>query len=430
MANKLSLRDRNKADVLKRPNWEYRFEVASVKGRRKFITHGGFCTKKEALAAGTLAMQEYIGCGHAPVKATGISVADYLDLWFEKYCVTNLKYNTQLNYRSIIDNHLKPRFGIFRLSALSTASIQDYADSLSLNGYSKSHIKGILSTLFVALNYAIQPLGLLQSNPMQYVRFPSGGKPKRARGLISKEDFDRLLERFPFGNRYHIPLLLGWYCGMRISESFALTWDDIDFQNKTIRIEKQILKRFLDVSTGEMLKTMNKKNERTGWYFASPKYDSKRTILIGDHLLEVLKKEKARQEENEKLYDDYYTVQVLVQEKDEKGQPMQRLVSAQKFLKPSLPRIKLLCVDSNGQYTSTDSFRYAGRVARLELGIFLEYHALRHTHATILIENGVSPKVVQERLGHRTIVTTLQTYTHKTPTMESQAVKLFDSVAG
>ena len=57
-----------------------------------------------------------------------------------------------------------------------------------------------------------------------------------------------------------------------------------------------------------------------------------------------------------------------------------------------------------------------------------DYHSLRHTHATTLIENGVSPKAVQQRLGHKSIVTTLQTYVHATETLQDDAVEKFEQV--
>lgn len=86
----------------------------------------------------------------------------------------------------------------------------------------------------------------------------------------------------------------------------------------------------------------------------------------------------------------------------------------------------MVCIAENGEFTSSDSFKYCSRVIHNELKINFDYHSLRHTHATILIENGVSPKVVQVRLGHRNIETTLQTYIHNTDNMEDAAIDVFE----
>lgn len=73
--------------------YQYQFEIAPVKGKRKFINKSGFRTKAEAIEEGTKAYTEYQNAG-VPFKEQKISYSDYLDYWLNNYCKTNLKYNT------------------------------------------------------------------------------------------------------------------------------------------------------------------------------------------------------------------------------------------------------------------------------------------------------------------------------------------------
>ncbi|KAB3527128.1 site-specific integrase [Alkaliphilus serpentinus] len=416
-----------KVNVRKRgAKWEYRFEAAKIDGKRNQISKGGFKTKKDALEEGTKALAQYNNAG-MHFEPTEISVSDYLDFWFDNYCKIELKYNTQLGYLSIIENHLKPNFGQYKLKSLNPTMLQTYANDLKLNGFSKSHVIGILSTLSASLDYSVHPLQYLKENPMHYVKFPTIERKPRERIILKPDEFQTIVERFPEKNRFHIPLLIGWNCGLRISETFGLTWDDIDFENKTLTVDKQIVKRNYGVDVREVLKKKGKKEEKSAWYFTAPKYNSVRTIKIGDSLIKALKAEKIRQFENEMTYGEYYTIMVKKIEKDEKGNEIIRLMPVQKCVGSILPRVKMVCVTENGGYTSTDSFKYCSRVIHNELKLAFDYHSLRHTHATLLIENGASPKSVQKRLGHKNIQTTLQTYVHDTETMEQNAVDTFEN---
>ena len=90
----------------------------------------------------------------------------------------------------------------------------------------------------------------------------------------------------------------------------------------------------------------------------------------------------------------------------------------------------MLCVCEDGSFVTTDSFKYCSRVIHHELKLKFDFHSLRHTHATILVENGADIKNVQARLGHEKIETTLQTYVHDTEGMAERSVDIFERAIG
>lgn len=408
--------------------WYYYFEAGKIDGKRNKIERVCGKTKKEAEAALAKAINEYNNAG-AVFEPTEITVADYLNQWFDLYCKTNLKYNTQVGYLRIIQGHLIPKFGAYRLKAITPAILQEYAVELKMNGNSKNHLVGILSVFSAALNYAVEPMHYILSNPMQYVKFPKVEKPPRERIILTLEEWNRIIERFPADSQYHIPLMIGFYTGMRISETFALTWDDIDLDNHTISVNKQIVKRNFGADVRKVVEQKGKREMRSSWYFTTPKTaSSNRTIKFGDTLYKALKSEKIRQSKNEIKYGEYYTIHVIKSETDEKGNEMKRIVPVQKCIQSPLKRVRMVCIAENGQYTSTDSFKYCSRVIHREMQLAFDYHSLRHTHATLLIESGADVKDVQTRLGHTNIETTLQTYVHDTEKMTERSVELFEQV--
>lgn len=405
--------------------WSYYFDLGKVDGKRKKKEKGGFRTKKEAEQALAAAMTEYNN-GGTIFEPSEITVSDYLDQWYELSCKLNLKYNTQVAYLRIIESHLKPKFGAYKLKAINPTVLQEYANSLKLNGYSKSHIVGILTVFQSALDYAIEPLHYLAQNPMKSVKFPKVEKQPRERIILTLDEWKRIIDRFK-GTRFFIPLMIGFYTGLRISEAFALTWDDIDFDKRTLSVNKQVVKRNFGADVRKVVEKKGKKEQRSSWYFTTTKTPaSVRIVPFGDTLYQALKQEKTEQMKNEMKYGEFYTIHVLKKEVDEKGNDMFRIVPVQKCVESQLQRVRLICVAENGQYTSTDSFKYCSRVIHSEMQLAFDYHSLRHTHATLLIESGAHVKNVQARLGHTNIQTTLQTYVHDTDKMAEQSVALFE----
>lgn len=393
--------------------WSYYFDAAPIGGKRKKIEKGGFRTKKEAESALAKAMAEYDASGSIFAPAE-ISVSDYLDLWFSSYCIPNFSENTLNDYRGKIKNHLKPRFGAYRLRALQAASIQDFVNTLKRSGYAHNYVKGIFSVLSSALDYAIEPLHYIKDNPCRYVKVGKAVNPPRERTVLSDEDFSRILDRFPAGHRFHIPLLLGWNCGLRISECMALTWNDVNFETRTIFINKQLVSR--------------KIGKASCWALRKPKYDSNREIKFGETLYQALRREKKRQAENELKYGEYYIIQMLADFTDERGGSRKRILEMQKTLLNSENGewVSFLCLDENGALTTPNGFKYCSRVIHHELMPAFDYHSLRITHATRLIEAGANIKAVQQRLGHKDIATTLNTYVRHTDAMAQDAADLFE----
>lgn len=393
-------------------SWQYRFEIAKIGGRRKYFTKGGFKTKRAAVEAGTVALVTYNNTGSL-FKPSEISVSDYLDYWFNTYCKMNVKYNTQRIRSSIIKNHLKPAFGSYFLKNLKPLIIQEYINQLKIDGKSKGTVISVLSTLSGALKYAVEPLNYIQTNPCANVRMPKFEKEDVARYIISPEQLDQILKRFPEPSRFNLLILTGYYTGMRIAECLALTWNDIDFKNKTISVNKNIEKRKTDTGSA--------------WYFSTTKTKSSvRTIKIGDTLCNALKRAYERMKVNKELYGEYYTNVYKKPEINEKGDVIYRLLEASEDVSGSLEKVDMVNVRENGKPLTMDGMKYPLQVIKYKLHIPFNFHSLRHTHATILIANGANIKDVQERLGHSSIQTTLNTYMHNTDELRSLSVDIFE----
>lgn len=394
--------------------WSYYFDAATVGGKRKKIEKGSFRTKKEAEAALAKALAEYDGAGMVFEPST-ISISDYIDFWFQEECSMNRSDKTADTYANIIKNHIKPQFGAYRLSALHAASIQSYINQMKKDGYSKSTIEVTLAVLSSALDYAIEPLRYIKENPCRHVRIGTVPKPPRQRIVLSCEQFSEILALYPFGSRYHIPLLLGWNCGLRINECLGLTWDDVDFERRTISIKRQL--------------SRNPTKERFLWAVKAPKYGSKRIVPFGQTLYSALKAERKRQLENEMRYGGYYTIQYLAEYTNGHGKRITYIEQVKKADCADVQRFPLVCVDENGRATWESTFRNCAHSICKKMGIQFDYHCLRHSHATKLVEAGVGATAVQNRLGHKQISTTLASYVHPTEVMAQEAAERFEAAA-
>lgn len=410
---KVSTRNRNKNKYdkdgkAKKPNWEYRFEAAKIEGKRKHISKSGFKTQKEAEAAGTKALAEYLNSGQVH-KPNDISVADYLDQWIEQYVMVNLKPNSQAAYKGIVNNHIKPAVGHYKLQTLNPSTLQSFVNAQKDKGFSKNHVDLILSTFKGALNYAIEPLQLIQNNPMIYVKPPKMAKTPRKRIILEKHEWFQIIERFNPESKWYIPLMIGFHTGLRIGEVFGLTWSDIDLKKGTIMVNKQQLRYKPNAAI------------KCKWCFSPPKSKaSNRTVKIGKTLIEALKKERLKQKQNKLACGEYFIRYKTRYLSDD----LHELIPVY----DDQDTVDLVCIGDDGKWLNPDGFSSCSKIIKRELNIKFDFHSLRHTHATMLAESGVNPKTLQIRLGHEKIETTLQTYIHDTKAMQDETVDIFERI--
>ncbi|HGM3773930.1 TPA: tyrosine-type recombinase/integrase [Clostridioides difficile] len=372
-----------KGGVRKRgEKWYYYFDLGTVNGKRKKIERVGGKTKKEAEKALRDALSEFENEGQL-FSDNEMSFSDFLDFWYKEYVLLNCKYGTQKNYEKIIKNHLKPELGKYKLKNLNPAILQKFLNDKSRFGLSKNSINNFYGVLSGALKSAVYPFKFIKENPMQYVHMPKMQENKKNDlKIISLKDFNKILERFPQGSSFYIPLQIAFNTGMRGGEVTALQWDDIDLENKIIHVRHTLISR-----------------GKEGFELGTPKTESSyRKINIGDTLTKVLKEHKKLQKEMKLKFGEWYINSSFV------------------------------CTKEMGEHVTTNSLKYLSRVVNYELGIDFNFHSLRHTHATLLLENGANIKDIQHRLGHAKISTTMDTYSHVTNNMRNQTVNIFESI--
>ena len=408
--------------------YQYQFAIASIDGKRKYKNKSGFRTKSEAIEAGVKAYNEYINVGHC-IEPSKMSYSDYLDYWMKEHCEINLKYHTIQAYQNIIKNHIKPKLGFYMLSQLTTSVIQEFINNIYLEkGFSKNFLKNILKVLKGSLGYATDVVGFIKVNPSLKVRLPKYDIPDSDPVyILSNEEVEKILERFSNNPCVYYAFLTAYYTGLRVSEVFGLTWDDIDFVKRTITVNKNILKKN---QAGGTKKRLISGNSTTVWYFGTCKTKgSYRTIEIGDTLLKALKKYKEEQIQNRKDYGDTYMKHYKkIVNNPYNNKPEIKIINAYAELEVPLEEVKLVFLKKNGVLEGTDSCKYPFKVILYELGIPCRFHDFRDTHATRLIEAGADIKAVSKRLGHSNIRTTYEIYVKVTTKMESDTVEKFESI--
>ena len=390
-------------NVRKRGNvYEYNFDVAKIEGKRKRITKSGFKTKAEALKQGTIAYNEYLNTGRKFVS-NEMSYSDFLDYWLDNHCKINLKYHTIEAYSNIVKTHLKPNLGFYKLSQITKPTLQDFLNKIYVEkAYSKNFLNNIRKVLKCSFNYAVDN-EYVKVNSAANLKLPKYDEPpKDVAHIFTTKEINMILDRFKNNHCVYYAFLTAYCTGLRIAEVFALTWEDIDFENKVINVRHSVFDK--------------KKNKNGRWYIGTTKTKSgERQIHISPILMKALVNFKNRQMELRLLYGKDYKYYHLEEVKNQYGKVLEYQIVENQSNILSIKPANMIFTRDNGKYCGTDIIKYPYKIIHDELGIEnCRFYDLRGSYATTILRNGVEIRDVADVLGHKDIGTTENYYISST----------------
>ncbi len=358
-----------------------------VTGRRRQVSKAVRGTKKDAERELRRTLNQ-IDSGMY-VAQSRFTVSEFLEAWLTEYVEPNLSAKTRIRYESIVQQHLIPAFGHIRLRSLRPRHVSPqyarWADSGRKNeeqgGLSPRTIVNHHRVLKGALGYAVQQQ-VLAANPADSVKPPRVAPPNIK--VLDRPQLGHLLEIAKSTSIGPIVHLAG-HTGMRQGEVLAVRWSDVNLDNGTLRVE-----RALEYIPGEGIRFKTPKTAR-----------SRRTVTLSNSLVRALRRARAAQAQRRLSMGE--------------GYGDQDLVFATQTGRPLSPRNVL---------------REFGKLVDRAGIPKIRFHDLRHTYATILLNEGVPISVVSERLGHSTPTTTLNVYAHVLPNVQQALADKLDAILG
>ena len=323
------------------------------------------------------------------VKYESLSFNQFAEIYFKEHAPT-LKEYTAVQYKDIYEKRIKPYFGNMRIKNITALDVRQWVSSLERSpgsngkGEISDNTKGVFfRTLSSMLGVAVR-WDIIDDNPCRKVKTPRS--KKTAVKALQQEDFDKLFAKIDSyrDKRAVITIYLIALTGIREGEAAGLKWQDIDFENKVIHIEREAL-------------YIPQKGVRV----TSPKSENSiRDIFISDLLLEKLKLYKVIQEKDISDIGDYYQDDNYIIA-DYDGAPV-HASTIRKWL-------KAVCKHCDVPYVTV--------------------HGLRHTYASLLIANGVDVRTAAAQLGHSSPSLTMNVYANPQNEAKRRAGNLIADIA-
>jgi integrase len=290
--------------------------------------------------------------------------------WWEQHTATrlHLRESTRARNESVGRKMVLPTFGGMQLGAIRPVAVRQWISELLKAGYAPATIRKAYQLLSSALEAAATE-GLIPRSPARDISLPRQSQPEMR--FLTPQEVVSLAEAID--PRYRVMVYTAAYTGLRLGEITALRRQDVNFLRRHLRVE-----RTLTEVQGELR-------------FADPKTEaSRRTIQLPEFLVNLLAAHIA----------EYPDPSGLIFSAAEGG-PIRQTNFRHRFWDPAV---------------------------QASVGKPCRFHDLRHTHAALLIAQGEHPKVIQARLGHASISTTLNVYGHLFEGLDEAAAKRLEQV--
>lgn len=367
-----------KGKVYKRgKTWTYVVDLPPEQetGKRNQKKKGGFATQKEADRA-LVALLASVDKGDY-VPEINLTIAEFFEIWLKEYAFQKYKSTVYDVEESIIKSRIVPVIGRHKLQQIKPLTINRFYNGL-LEKYSSDYVRHIHAILRKGFRQAVK-WEMLVSNPIEKVE-----APKLRRKEMKTWTMEQCLHFLDIaeGHVHYIIFSLAIHTGMRKGEVLGLRWSDIDFEAKSLMIQQTIN---WTPSKGIIIQDTKTSS-------------SARRIPIGNMLIADLKnRQKIIQANKQNIGIDNYKDHDLVCSY-ENGEPIK-------------PR------------RVTETFAFLTGKSELSK---IRFHDLRHSHASMLLNNGVNAKIGAERLGHSSVQIYLDRYSHLLPDMQRDAADLID----
>ena len=332
------------------------------------------------------------------LNAQHMTLNTFFETWLREIKENTVKANTLSVYMEIYKIHISPALGKQQVSSINKLMVQRLLNNMSKNGLSANTLAKTKAILYSIFKEAMENR-MISYNPCENITIR---RDKTERRVLSFKEQQIFLEAIR-GSRYEMLCILGLSTGLRIGELSGLRWSDINFEEKTLTVERTYI-YLHDVKNHQM------KDE-----FHSPKTkNSCRTIRLLDSTLSLLAVHKEKQRKEKAVAGETWC-------------PVEGGEDLIFTTKTGGPVRGLNVAETLNNYVKKINKQEEQKAAKehREPEYFerITPHTLRHTFATRAFESGIPPKVVQQILGHSSLEMTMDLYTHVTEDVQSKEIQ-------